>query len=101
MKLIRITKTPKEYNGISYNEYSLYLLDGSYKRLVTCTGKLLVCLVDPVDHREVEAGKLDECFDTLIPIGSEVDFWFDLAGKISRLDVHCPANVAGSDIPIS
>ena len=97
MKLIRMTRTPKEYNGISYNEFTLYLLDGNFKRLVTCTGKLSVVLVDPVDLREVDAGKLDECYDTLIPAGSIVDFWFDLSGKISRLDVHCPANVAGSD----
>lgn len=99
MKLIRMTKTPKEYNGIPYNEYTLYCRDGNFNRMVTCTGKISVVLVDPDTYSELDVGKLDECFDTLIPNGSNVEFWFDLAGKISRIDVHCPANVAGSDTP--
>lgn len=101
MKLIRITKTPKEYNGISYNEFNLFCRDGNFNRLVTTTGKLPVALVDPDTGSELDVGKLDECYDTLIPNGSNVEFWFDLAGKISRIDVHCPANVAGFDTPIN
>lgn len=98
MKLIKMTATPKEYNGNSYTEYTFQLYDGNVHRLVKTTGRIELVLVDPVTGEELSTGKLEK-YASSIPTGCNMEFWFDLLGKISRIDVHCPANVAGSDIP--
>ena len=97
MKLIKMTATPKEYNGNFYTEYTFQLRDGNFNRLVKTTGRTEFVLVDPVTGEEISTGKLDD-YPT-IPTGCNIEFWFDLLGKISRIDVHCPANPAGSDTP--
>ena len=98
MKLIKMTATPKEYLGNFYNEYTFQLRDGNYNRLVKTTGRTELVLVDPETGEELSTGKLDD--HPTLPTGCNIEFWFDLLGKISRIDVHCPANPAGSDTPI-
>lgn len=98
MKLIKMTATPKEYNGNVYTEYTFQLRDGNFNRLVKTTGRTELVLVDPVTGEEISTGKLDD-YSTL-PNGCNIEFWFDLLGKINRIDVHCPANPAGSDTHI-
>ena len=97
MKLIKMTVTPKVYNFNDYNEYTFQLRDGNFNRIVKTTGRTELVLVDPETGEELSTGKLDDYASTLIPNGCTMEFWFDLLGKISRIDVHCPANVAGSD----
>lgn len=98
MKLIKMTATPKEYLGNFYNEYTFQLRDGNYNRLVKTTGRTELVLVDPETGEELSTGKLDD--HPTLPTGCNIEFWFDLLGKISRIDVHCSANPAGSDTPI-
>lgn len=91
MKLIKMTTTTKEYNGNVYNEYTFQLRDGNFNRIVKTTGRTELVLVDPETGEELSTGKLDEYDNSLIPTGCNIEFWFDLIGKISRIDVHCPA----------
>lgn len=100
MKLIKMTVMPKVYNFNDYNEYTFQLRDGNFNRIVKTTGRTELVLVDLETGEELSTGKLDDYATTLIPTGCNMEFWFDLLGKISRIDVHCPANPAGSDTPI-
>lgn len=100
MKLICYNVCQKEYKGTKYNEYTFQLRDKNFNRLVKTTGRVELVLVDPDTGEEVKTGILDEMASAMIPNGCNMEFWFDLLGKISRIDVHCPANVAGSDTKI-
>ena len=84
MKLISYTHEQKDYNGTSYVEFNLRLHDGNVKRVVKLTGKIPVVLVEPTGN-VVELGRLDKCG---LPLGSELDFWFDLQNRISMIEVH-------------
>lgn len=97
MKMIKMTETLKEYKGIIYTEYIFQLRDGNFNRIVKTTGRTELVFVDPLTGEELSNSKLGDYDTTMIPTGCNMEFWFDLLGKISRIDVHCPANPAGSD----
>lgn len=84
MKLINYSKTPKDFNGISYNEYSLKLQDGNTRRLITVTGRVPVVLIS-ASGECTEPAKLDSA--GLIP-GSDVEFYFDMRDRVSLIEVH-------------
>lgn len=97
MKLINITKEAKEFNGMSYTEFNLRLIDGQIKRTVKVTGKVPVLAVEK-NGNVTELGRLDKCGLT---IGSVLDFWFDLQNRITMIEVHTedpsPASVPPDD----
>lgn len=97
MKLISVTKENKSYNGMSYVEFNLRLIDGEIKRAVRVTGKVPVIAIEP-DGNVTELGRLDKCG---ITPDSDVDFWVDLQNRITLIEVHTedPAPVSPDDIP--
>ncbi len=83
MKLVRLTKTPKDYNGISYNEYKLYCVGSNGNICITTTGKVNVLYLAE-DGTVLDDTKLDK---VTLNIGDDLTFWRDDLGKLVQIDI--------------
>lgn len=81
IKNIRIVD--KDFNGVPYKEFSIYVLDNRMQRIYQTTGKTNCVYVDQ-DGTVLDELRLDKA---VLNPGDQISLWFDQSNKIAQIDV--------------
>lgn len=87
MTITNIRTQAKTFNENTYTEYIIYVQDKSMKRMIRTTGKTPVLYVDQNGVILDEEKRLDQ---VTLKAGDLISLWYDMADKLTQIDVIIP-----------